>query len=306
MRGSHAVPILNQKKQICAIILEGAYCAEHECGIEDILFALNITPLKFGDKFIPKNYNGPWGMERIQYNGGADIAKYLHYTYTKPNKTKLGLTTLVFNSAMFPESYNKFKLERNIVKVEADKASKIAWGLKRNPNNTPAPWEEDRKAEWGKEGFHITTTNPEIGEFLTKAYGAFNGEQPVAVWLGGAGNNPFGRNGLVLGLPNLIDEENKIEMSDTEQNMAKLHWEAEATGIPKLIPSSRYYALRPGPVLETRRNKNIDTPITTQHPVMFFLNPTEQDKNNYGWYTVEELKQWMEGKGPIVVELPNQ
>jgi hypothetical protein len=25
----------------------------------------------------------------------------------------------------------------------------------------------------------------------------------------------------------------------------------------------------------------------------------QQDKVNFGWYTVEELEQWIEGKGPI-------
>jgi hypothetical protein len=32
---------------------------------------------------------------------------------------------------------------------------------------------------------------------------------------------------------------------------------------------------------------------------MYFLNPMRQQENNFGWFTVEELEQWMEGKGPI-------
>jgi hypothetical protein len=34
---------------------------------------------------------------------------------------------------------------------------------------------------------------------------------------------------------------------------------------------------------------------------MYWLNPREQDIHNYGWFTVEELKQWAENKGPVMM-----
>lgn len=33
--------------------------------------------------------------------------------------------------------------------------------------------------------------------------------------------------------------------------------------------------------------------------VIYWLNPYEQSRNNSGWYTFNELKQWTEGTGPI-------
>src|SRR3546814_19195425 len=79
---------------------------------------------------------------------------------------------------------------------------------------------------------------------------------------------------------------------------------AEATGIKEKIDAlpvhygslamKRYFALCPkwtSPGLIEGR--------TTAHPVIFFLNPAQQDKNNHGWYTVEELEQWLDGKGPV-------
>lgn len=32
----------------------------------------------------------------------------------------------------------------------------------------------------------------------------------------------------------------------------------------------------------------------------YFLNPGEQDKYNYGRFTLEDLEAWIDGKGPIV------
>ena len=33
--------------------------------------------------------------------------------------------------------------------------------------------------------------------------------------------------------------------------------------------------------------------------VIFWLNPMDQHNNNWGWFTVEDLKKWAKGKGKI-------
>lgn len=33
---------------------------------------------------------------------------------------------------------------------------------------------------------------------------------------------------------------------------------------------------------------------------MYWLNPTEQQANESGWYSVEDLMLWAENKGPII------
>jgi len=38
----------------------------------------------------------------------------------------------------------------------------------------------------------------------------------------------------------------------------------------------------------------------TKYPVMFWLNPQEQNKYRCGWFTVEELTEWAEDKGTII------
>src|SRR3546814_21031237 len=79
---------------------------------------------------------------------------------------------------------------------------------------------------------------------------------------------------------------------------------AEATGIKEKIDAlpvhygslamKRYFALCPkwtAPGLIEGR--------TTAHPVIFCLNPAKQETNNNGRYTVEELAQWLDGKGHV-------
>jgi hypothetical protein len=47
--------------------------------------------------------------------------------------------------------------------------------------------------------------------------------------------------------------------------------------------------------------KNADGTVAhpTKHPVMYWLNPTNQEQNGFGWMTVEDLEEWMAGKGKI-------
>jgi hypothetical protein len=77
---------------------------------------------------------------------------------------------------------------------------------------------------------------------------------------------------------------------------------AAATGIAKRLeaigPLSAlgrlrpYYALSPAWICPGDE-------CTSAHPVRFFLNPTDQGSNNFGWFTVEELDEWIAGRGPV-------
>ena len=33
-----------------------------------------------------------------------------------------------------------------------------------------------------------------------------------------------------------------------------------------------------------------------------WLNPEEQDRNNFGWFTAEDLRAWSRGEGPVVIK----
>ena len=72
----------------------------------------------------------------------------------------------------------------------------------------------------------------------------------------------------------------------------------EKTKIKKILEQAgkHYYCLKP----MWASSMKLGTNRRTRHPVIFFLNPWEQKINNSGWFTVEELKQWAKGKGPVL------
>ncbi|CAH1688871.1 conserved hypothetical protein [Hyphomicrobiales bacterium] len=133
----------------------------------------------------------------------------------------------------------------------------------------------------------------------------------LAIWLGGAGGNPFARDGLVIAMPSRVRAEDKAHMLASDQARNELKRDALATGIEQKIAERHatmkgsgfrspygFFALAPGRPLHDRIG--LPNPIETRHNVMFFLNPHDQQGVNSGWFTVEELEAWLEGKGPAL------
>jgi hypothetical protein len=133
-------------------------------------------------------------------------------------------------------------------------------------------------------------------------YGIENND--LAILMGGKSRNPFDRGGLVIARASMIPAEQAQVTMDADLEERRLQEAVTATGIVEKIDAKpinygrltmkRYHALAPAWIIPS-----ILKDRTTAHPVMFYLNPAQQDRNNYGWFTVEELEQWLDGYGPI-------
>lgn len=122
----------------------------------------------------------------------------------------------------------------------------------------------------------------------------------LAVWV--SGDIDLGHGHLCIVRRSLVPSAMVAWFDDVAAGHRRLHAAADATGIAvrlagigPLMPFGRmrpYHALAPAWI-------DAETAQRSVHPVKFFLNPTEQDRNNFGWFTVEELDQWTEGRGPV-------
>jgi hypothetical protein len=163
----------------------------------------------------------------------------------------------------------------------------------------------DLNTAWDERSFGVLVKGEKGQKNLEALYNAFMAKD-VAIWLGGGG--VFQNAGLCLGIISNMPAANLAEMEKSDKNSHKLKLASEATGIVAKIDKLNkdflekegkrgsiytpcgYYALSPA----WRNDKS-----KTKYDVIYWLNPQQQQKNNYGWFTVEELEQWMEGKGPI-------
>lgn len=140
---------------------------------------------------------------------------------------------------------------------------------------------------WSERDFGAFSTDPKEILMLKEFYDALRMPNGAAIWLGGGG--VFKNAGFVVGLVSRFPKETRMQWYDTDVAAAKLKEDAEATGIHARLKAAGkgYFACSP------RRAED--------GSVKFWLNPEQQDRTNYGMFTVEELDQWIAGAGPILM-----
>ena len=163
--------------------------------------------------------------------------------------------------------------------------------------------DEDLVTAWSTSDFGIRMKNDELklgSTVLGQIYEAVQ-QKDAMIFPRGSGN-PFGGNGgLMLIIRSRLPEETLQSMKDADEDVLNL-FDATVkiendTGLDAKLKAAgkRYFALAPQ---WASKVKHIEQ--NTQHPVVFFLNPMQQDKYEHGWYTVEQLLDWIEDKGPVI------
>jgi len=124
---------------------------------------------------------------------------------------------------------------------------------------------------------------------IEELYDAFHN---LDVTISVGGGNVFENGGLHLVIKSRIPKETIDEVYQQDLDDLKLKKAASSTGIyEKLEKAGKgFYALSPKWKDEEKKE------------VIFWLNPQEQHANNFGWYTVSDLKDWIKGKGKIPKE----
>lgn len=152
-------------------------------------------------------------------------------------------------------------------------------------------------AAFDQRHFAVAAYTPEAITALELLVEGF-ANQDIALWMASS-DNPFGRGGLLIVRHSMVPASYVASFDAAYHDHVRLEEAAAATGIAERLRSgiqTRYrepfMALSPRWMPEKRAQDSA-------HPVIFWLNPFEQSITNSGWFTVEELDQWIEGKGPV-------
>jgi hypothetical protein len=280
----------DENKQMIACNLGADFTAEHEWGIKDLHQTLGVS-----------NDENVMGIERYRVRN----PKMDQIVLIEENKNRAALICLKYQFDM------KYLAERGVEKY----GSELDF------------WPKDKElaTAWDGGSFGIRVQRPVNIKRLKRLHEAIKNKS-AAVWLGGG--HVFQNAGLVVGIIDAIPANLKQQMHDAHVDTKKLYDASDATGIVKKIDAINnahrdkhkdntytqyqepcgYYALRPNWMMKTvlRGDPHQSTEVNSKYPVIYWLNPREQKKNDSGWYTVEELEQWIEGKGPVVEKKEKQ
>lgn len=148
-------------------------------------------------------------------------------------------------------------------------------------------FKESLACAWDGGSFGIRTAGQEGRSHLKELYDALVKKDAV-IFLGGH-PGPFSNAGLVIAITSRLPDEVKKKWHDVDLDYFNLRKAAKDTGIESYLKSKgmQWHTLSPRWKDEKKQE------------VVFWLNPQQQDINNFGWFTVEQLKEWADGKGDI-------
>lgn len=141
---------------------------------------------------------------------------------------------------------------------------------------------------WDDEEFAAFADNPEDIARLKQIYDAFMKDDIILFMTGGG----WMGNGMAIGIASRMPKEITDKWEVFDQKQIRLKKAVAATDIESYLRKcgKHYFALRGEFTDETEKE------------LTFFLNPMDQYKHNYGWFSLEDLITWGEDKGRVVKE----
>jgi len=260
--GLHDADFIEESGEVIGVNFGWDFCSEHEWGIKDLCCNFGI------DSEIRKDNLGFLNRKITVFP-----AKNLHILKDK-NKT-----ILVYQKhyGTMPD-FKYFK--RQILRDNCG-------------------WKEGIACAWSEKDFGILVTSKKDREHLYILYNSFK-EKDITIFCA-SNSNPFSNSGLTIVLYSKIPKEACRAAKEADHDYLQLLKASDKTKIIKKLDKSiskdtssfykknGYYACSPRWISNELSEKS-------KHPVMYWLNPQDQQGNNSGWYTVEELEQWIEGE----------
>ena len=269
MRASRELHVLTagDPKDPIGITLVGDFCAEHEAGTHPLQASLGLPDWETAQA------QRMFGFERI--TAAPDPDRSGIHLYDED-----GVVALVLTNEAFGRSLNKPAKFKSFLELS---------DLRLGHRTTQSAWDEY--------GLGVVSRDPFIQDLLRRLYmGLFRGDV-VVTQTNLSPSNPFSPAGVTVALKSKIPEQVEKHFRDRAEDQFNLLASAEATGIAKTLSDAgkHWYSLRPAWAKDNAR-------IQTDHAVVFFLNPTEQDRHEANWFSVEDLLLRAKGKGPVMKE----
>ncbi len=153
-------------------------------------------------------------------------------------------------------------------------------------------WHEPRydlAAAWGERDFAVQVRGAENIERL-RAIAAAAERGDLA--LTNSGSGWLDRHAICLVILSSLSEAEVQAVTERDEAHRELILAARATGIEEVLKAAgkKWFALSPG--WRDKRKQHVD----------FFLNPHDQQLYDFGWFTVDELRQWARDEGPVLLD----
>jgi len=282
MRNAARVEIVEDGGRFVGFLLEADYCSEHERGIRPLSQALGIKPLTPAPGLPRRSMPSPCGYAvTLLADGRAQVVRPGEGEGAASRRRVAEDVRLLLVDGGLRYSGPEYMSARarTVIKEHGFNAG-----------------DAEAVGSWDDSAFAIVAFSARAKAFVTELSAAIEAGD-AAFWPGSADVNPFGRKGLVAAIASRVPAETAARMAERDTQAETLAALSAATGIERRLREAgrQFFALTP------RLASQSEAP-TTSHPVVYWLNPCEQAINEAGWYTVEELDEWIAGTGPVLAK----
>ena len=254
----------NDENQLLGVNLGADYCAEHEWGIKDIRHMLQINngkevPVWDSEERFPLFLQS--GLEKRLISNGS--TEHLHWV----EKIKLN-----DSDKRGKKEWSGFLLQNITYRDEPS-----VYGCYASDSQTLV-------TAWSEKDFAVLSRNKEEILKLKEIFDAFR-QNDIIIWQGGGG--VFENAGLCIAIASRMPKSILKNWKNADIEADKLAKEARKTGIADRLRKAgkKYFALSP------QREKD--------GSLCFWLNPMDQNNNNFCWCNVQDLDDWIADKGKI-------
>lgn len=263
---------LQEGGKVVALNLGADFTSEHEWGIGEIKKKLGM------DGAVSR---GLFSREKPKYTKPHGIARRI---ITKHDGVKLYVDGDRAALICY-DSYWYERFEQDIQTLGITKAMK-----ERLPHDLFT--HKTLSTAWDEGSFGVYGQGEEA-ERIKDLYQAFQNDN-IAIWIGGR-QLAFENGGLIICIVDRAPADCVETMRAADADAEKLQAASDKTGILKRLADAKksFFACSPRWIGASK----------SAHPVVYWLNPQEQDQNNCGWFTVEDLDLWIAGKGPIPMKV---
>lgn len=155
---------------------------------------------------------------------------------------------------------------------------------------------------WSEKTFCVVAKDNETNLALEEIYQAAQ-TNDFALWIGGGGNNPFDRGGLVIAIKSRISQEATQHMLEHDQNERDLKEESERLGVEAKVKGCWTCGYKAFPYWTAQRKgfaerngKGIEE--RTEHKVVYWL----RGRDASGYFTVEEINEWVDNNTGVIAD----
>ena len=295
----YAIITNEEGNEFMGIALGYDYCAEHEWGIKDL-------KNRFG---IPESTKKNMGIK------ARSITKNIPNLVFKKETYKKQKFAILYTGHQYWREGEENHVPRDLEHYKKD----IEWRVKFDAKN-PSEHRRDKDpmtTAWDGNSFGVGVMGKKEVQWLEELYEAFKNKNVVIAIINHRAHNPFAGTSLSLMIKDRLPEEVGEMMYSADKEYYDKEDYEKKTGVPKLKEKLKkvrqkrsdygdnlyehnhgyHIACSPKWIdYEDAENREAEKKeYHTKYDIMYWINYSDDD-NSHGYFSVEEIKEWLGGK----------